>query len=65
MIAGIELKRRVTSAGVFGVILRKLSYRSEPGPVILLKVDKGLEVGPHSAVLPLCLAVSLRVKYGG
>ena len=62
MVAAIEFKRRVTGAGVFGVIVRKLSHWWKTGPVILFKVNKGSEVGLHSAVLPLCFTVSLQVK---
>ena len=65
MVAAVEFERRVTGAGILGVIVRELSHWWRPGPVILFKVDEGLEVGLHGAVLPLCLTISLQVKRGG
>ena len=65
MVAAVQLKRCVAGAGVFRIIIGKFSYRKESCPVVLLEVDKSLEVGFHRAVLPLGLAVSLRVEGGG
>ena len=65
MVATVEFERRVTGAGVLGVIVRKLSHREKPGPVVLLEVDKSSKVCFHRAILAFCLAVSLRIKRGG
>ena len=65
MISAVELERRETGASILGVIVGKLSYRSEPGPIILLEVDKGSKIGLHRAILPLSLAVYLRVEGSG
>ena len=65
MIAAIKFEQYVIGASVFGVIVRKLSHQYKPGPVILLEVDKNLEISLYTTVLPLCLAVSLRLKRGG
>ena len=35
------------------------------GPIILFQIDKKLKIGLYSAVLPFCLAISLREKSRG
>ena len=64
MIAAVQLKRRVTNACVFCIVINKLCHWQEPSPVILLEVDKSLEVCLHGAVLPLGLPVCLRMEGG-
>ena len=59
IISAIELKRCVTSAGIFGVIVGKIYYGKKLCPIILLEVDEGLEVGFYCTILPLSLAVRL------
>ena len=49
---------------IFGIIVKKLGYWYKLGPIVLLEIDKNLEVRWHYAVLLLSLTVSLRVKYG-
>ena len=65
MISVIELESCVAGAGIFGIIVSKLRHGKKPYPIILLEVDKSLEVGFHCTILPLSLAVCLRVKSGG
>ena len=65
MVFVIELKRCVTNAGIFGIVIGKLCHKEEPCPIILLKVNKGLEIGFHCTILPFGLPVCLRVKSGG
>ena len=65
MIIAIEFEWRMAGAGIFGIIICKPSHCLQPGPIVLLEVDKRLEIGLHFAVLLLYLAVSLRVKRGG
>ena len=62
MIAVVQLKRRMTSAGIFGIVVRKFSHWQQYCPVILLEIDKGSKIGLHGTVLLLGLAVSLRIK---
>ena len=62
MISAIELEKCVAGAGILGIVVSKLRYGKKPYPIILLKVDKGLEVGFHHIILPLSLAVCLRVE---
>ena len=65
MISAIELERCVAGAGILGIVVSKLRYGKKSCPIILLEVDKGSEVGFHRTILPLNLAVCLRVKGGG
>ena len=65
MISAIELKRCVAGVGIFGIIIGKLRHGEKSCPIILLEFDKGLEVGFHRTILPLSLAVRLRVEGGG
>lgn len=65
MISAIELKRCVIGTGIFGIIIGKLSHWYEPCPVILLEVDKGLEISFYCTILLLGLVVYLQVKSGG
>ena len=65
MIFAIKLERYMANIDIFGVVVGKLYYRKKPCPIILLKVDKSLEVGFHHTILPLCLAVYLRIEGGG
>ena len=59
MISAIELKKCVAGAGILGIIISKLCYKKKPYPIILLKVDKDLEVGFYHIILPLNLAIRL------
>ena len=62
MVAEVKLKGCVAGAGVFCLIIGEFSHRKEPSPVFPLEVDESMEVSFHCAVLPLGLAVSLRVE---
>ena len=62
MKAAIEFKRRVAGAGVFGIVLGKLSHWQEPYPVILFPVYECSEVCLYYAFLPFCLAIDLRME---
>ena len=65
MISAIELKRYVAGVGILGIVVSKLRHEKKSCPIILLEVDKSLEVGFHCTILPLSLAVRLRVEGGG
>ena len=65
MISAIELKRCVAGAGILGIVVRKFCHGKKPCPIILLEVDKNLEVGFYCTILPFSLAVRLRVEGGG
>ena len=65
MISAIELEKYVAGAGILGIVVSKLRHGKKPCPIILLEVDKGSEVGFHRTILPLNLAVRLRVEGGG
>ena len=65
MISAIELERCMAGAGILGIIISKLRHGKKPCPIILLKVDKGLEVDFYCTILPFSLAVRLWVEGGG
>ena len=60
----IELEKCMTDTGIFSIIIGKLPYRKKPYPIILLKVDKSLEVGFYYAILHFGLTVRLLIKDG-
>ena len=62
MISVIELKKCVAGAGILGIFIGKLRYEKKPCLIILLKDDKGLEIGFYHTILLLSLAVHLQVK---
>ena len=62
MIAEVQLEKHVTGACVLRIVISELSHWQKPILVILLEVDKGLEVRLHGAVLPLGLPVCLRME---
>ena len=55
----------MAGTGILGVIVGKLRYKKKPYLIILLEIDKGLEIGFHRTILPFRLAVYLRVEGGG
>ena len=61
MEAAVQLKKGVAGAGVFRIVIGKFCHRQQPSLVVLLIVDESPEIGLHRAVLPLCLAICLRV----
>ena len=62
MIFTIELKKYVANSSVFGVVVGKLRYKKKSWPIILLKVDKGSEVGFYCSILSLSLIKRLWVE---
>lgn len=62
MIFAVELERCMASIYILCIIICKFHYGQESCLVILLSIDKYLEVGLHRAVLPLGLAFCLRRK---
>ena len=55
----------MAGAGILGIVVGKFRYKKKPYPIILLKVDKGSEVGFHCTILLLSLTVRLRVEGNG
>ena len=53
----MKLKRYVAGAGIFSIVISKLRHRKKSYLIILLKVDKSLEVGFHCIILPFGLTV--------
>ena len=65
MISAIEFEKCVANADILGIVVSKLRYGKKLCLIILLKVDKGSEVGFYHTILLLSLAVRLRVEGGG
>ena len=65
MISAIELEKCVAGAGILGIVVSELRHKKKSCPIILLKVDKSSEVGFYRTILPLSLAIRLRMKGGG
>ena len=55
----------MAGAGILGIVVSKLRHEKKLCPIILLKVDKGLEVGFYCTILLLSLAVRLQMNGGG
>ena len=64
MVLTVELERRGPGAGVFYVIISKFRHEQELCPVVLFVINKSYKVSFHYAILPLSLAVGLRVEGG-
>ena len=62
MVAAVQLKMYVADVGIFRIIIDEFSYWKKPYSVVLLKVNKGMEISFHCAVLSFGLAVSLGFK---
>ena len=59
MIFAIELEKFVASTDIFCIIIGELRHRKKLYLIILLKVDKDLEVGCYYAILPFGLTIYL------
>ena len=62
MVPAVELERRVHHAGVFCVIINKFCHGSQPCLIVLFVINEGFKVSFYYAVLPLSLAVNLRIE---
>ena len=62
MISAVELKKRIASASILGIIVGKLCHGKEPCPIILFKVDESSEVGFYRTILFFSLAIHLRMQ---
>ena len=59
MISAIELEKYVANTGILGVIVGELRYGKKPCSIILLEVDKSLEIDFYYTILLLHLTVYL------
>ena len=62
VVAAVQLKWCVAVASIFCIIIGELSHWKELCLVVLLEFDEDTEISFYCAVLPLGLAVSLRVE---
>ena len=65
VVATVELKRRVTGARIFRIIVSKFGHREKPCPVILLVIDKGSEICFYRTIFSFGLAIGLWMEGGG
>ena len=59
IISPIKLERYMASASIFSIVIGKLCHKKKPCPIILLKVNKNLEIDFHCNILPFDLTVFL------
>ncbi len=52
----------MAGAQILGVVVGKLSYQKEFSPMILFIINKGSEVSFYCTIIPLGLAINLRVE---
>ena len=64
MISTIEFEKCVADVGILDIVVSELCYEKKPCPIILLEVDKRLEVGFHCIIMPLSLTVRLQLESG-
>ena len=64
MVAAIQLKRYVTGAWIFGVIICKHGDQQKSCLVILFEVDEGSKVSLHDTILLFGLTICLRMERG-
>lgn len=62
VIAKIEFKQNINSTGILRILISKLRHREEPRDIVLLVINKILEVDFHSIVFSLSLAITLEVE---
>lgn len=62
VIAIVELQKCVASGCIFDNIIDKFSHRNKPSLIILLAINKNFEIDFYYIVLPLSLAIDLRIK---
>ena len=62
IVAIVQLEWDMAGACIFGIVVCNLSYWEEPSLIVLLEIDKNLEVCFHYTILLFCLVIRLRVK---
>lgn len=62
MIAAIQLKIGIVGAGIFSIVICKLSYWQEPDLIVLLKINKDLKIYFYYTILIFGLVINFRVK---
>ena len=62
MLATVKFEGHIAGTRIFCVVVSKFSYWKEPSLIILLVVDKSPEISLYCTVLPLGLAISLRLE---
>lgn len=63
MIVTVELKRRMASTHILSFVVCKFYYEHEFCLIIILSINKSMQIGFHCAILHLSMAVCLQIKY--
>jgi len=64
MLSSVKEKRCLLCCGMFSVVMTELSYRQPFSPIVLLLIDKDVEVFLNILIHSFRLSVSGRVKGG-
>ena len=62
MIFAVKLKRCIANADILNIIISEFCYRKKLCLINLFKIDKNLKITFYCTVLPLNLAIYLRIK---
>ena len=55
----VEFKKYVANISIFGIIISKFCYKKKLYSIILLEIDKSLEIDFYYIILPFSLTVHL------
>ena len=58
----MKLKRFMANASILCIVISKLRYEKKLYSIILLEINKSLEVGFYYTILPLSLTIYLQIK---
>ena len=62
MISIVQLKEHVANASILDIIVSKFRYIKKLYSIILLKIDKNLEINFYYIILPFSLIIYLWIK---
>lgn len=62
MIAAIELEKYMTNASIFRIIIYKFDHQKLLSLIFLLIIDKNTKVSLYAVILPLNLAINMRIE---
>lgn len=58
----VEFKKYKANTCIFGIVVYKFCHRQKLCPIILLLINKYLEINLYCAILPFNLAIYLNIK---
>lgn len=62
IIAVVELEKRMSSISIFNIVVYKFPYGQKPCQVVLVLIEKSMQICLNYAILLLGLAVCLQLK---